>query len=132
MTKEIITLADLKEDIEFLNREKCGCCHHLINTTDGGRKLCIVVGWLDGFDEAPDGTSNADKTWRICGKIAYQPANSAMQCDFDVDWLFPYYENGEADTTDIEVSGVQSDVDYLNEQANRVWEEWKDTLDTLA
>jgi len=127
-----ITLDELKHDIAWLDEKKCGCCHHLVARTDGGTELCIVVGWLDGFDEAEKGTPLTDGTWRICAKVAYQHSNNAMQCDFDVDWLMPYNpDTGDVDDTCEEVDGTQFEVDWLNRQARRIWNEWKDELDDL-
>jgi len=127
-----ITLDELREDIKWLDEQKCGCCYHKVAWTDQGTYLAIVVGWNDGFDEAPAGTPRADGTWRICAKVAYQHANNVMQCDFDVDWTMPYdKDTGDVDDTSIEVDGGQSDVDWLNEQARRVWKDWRKVLDDL-
>ena len=128
-----ITLEDLTKDIEWLNARKCGCCHHEVATTDGGTTLYIVVGWGDGFDEAPACTPNADGTLRICGKIGYQHANNAMQADYEVDFYMPYDpKTGDVDNTSTEVSSTQDSVDYLNEAAKRVWNDWKNDLDSLG
>ena len=35
-------------------------------------------------------------------KIAFQPKNSGMQCDYDVDWLLPYDKQGDCDVEDCE------------------------------
>lgn len=131
-TTKPFTLNELLEDIQWLNQQKCGCCYHTVDTTDGGTKLAIVVGWSDGFEEAKEGTPNADGTWRICAKVAYQHANNAMQCDFDIDWAMPYNQDtGDVDDTTTEVSGTADEVAWLNEEASRVWEEWHNELDDL-
>lgn len=36
------------------------------------RKVAIVLGWVDEYG--------------LCVKIATQPNNSMMQCDYDIDW----------------------------------------------
>ncbi len=127
-----ITLDELREDIAWLDERKCGCCYHEVACTDEGTKLCIVVGWSDGFEEAPAGTPRADDTWRICAKLAYQHANNVMQCDFDLDWTMPYNKDtGEVDDTCTQVSGSRSEVKRLNEQARRVWKDWRKVLDDL-
>ena len=105
-----ITLADLKSDIAWLNSEKSGCCHHVVASTDAGTVLAIVVGWGPGFDEAAPGTPNADGTWRICAKIAYQHANNAMQCDYDVDWYQPY----NLETGDVDAPSLPAGASLLN------------------
>ena len=128
-----ITLNELKEDIAWLDQRKMGCCHHVVATTDEGTDLAIVVGWEDGFDEAPAGTPGADGTWRICAKVAYQHANNAMQCDYDVDWLMPYDpDTGEVSDTSMEVNGTAFEVRWLNAEAKSIWRDFRKTLDTLA
>lgn len=128
-----ITLDELKADIAWLDERKCGCCHHQVAETGEGTVLCIVVGWEDGFDEAPAGTPLADGTWRICAKVAYQHANNCCQCDYDVDWLMPYDpDTGDVDDTSTEVNATVSDVNWLNKQALRVWKEWRKVLDKLG
>ena len=127
-----ITLDELRDDIKWLDERKCGCCYHEVARTDKGTVLCIVVGWSDGFEEAPAGTPKADGTWRICAKVAYQHANNVMQCDFDVDWLMPYDpKTGAVDDTSTSVDGSRHDVKWLNEQARRVWKDWRKVLDDL-
>jgi len=128
-----ITLDELKADMAWLDEQKCGCCYHIVAKTDCGTELAIVVGWTDGFEKAPEGTPFADGTWRICAKVAYQHANNGMQCDFDMDWLMPYNKDtADVDDTSTEVGGDKSDVKWLNEQARRVWKEWRNVLDGLA
>ena len=53
----------------------------------------------------------------MAAKVAYQPHNSIMQCDYDVDWTMPYdEETGDVWDTDITV--------YLNDNH-------KETIDWL-
>ena len=127
-----ISLEELTSDMAWLDQQKCGCCYHEVAHTSKGTTLCIVVGWEDGFSEAPKGTPYADGTWRICAKVAYQHANNVMQCDYDIDWRMPYdKETGDVDDTSTEVSPSQHDVDWLNEQAERVWKDWRLQLDKM-
>jgi hypothetical protein len=74
-----------------------------LDDDDKGNTWAIVLGWADGFEEDHD-DNNLDGTWRICAKLAYQPWNSAMQCDYDVDWLMPYDDKtGEVDDNEISI-----------------------------
>lgn len=128
-----ITLEELESDIAWLNAEKAGCCHHVVAYTDAGTVLAIVIGWSDGFEAAPAGTPNADGTWRVCAKIAYQHSNNAMQCDFDIDWYMPYnLDTGEVDDTSTEITATQANVDWLNDTAKRVWKDWRIQLDKMG
>lgn len=71
--------------------------------SDDKNDWAIVLGWADGFEE--DATDPCmDGTWRICAKLAYQPWNSIMQCDYDIDWLMPYDEETmEVDDTEVSI-----------------------------
>lgn len=55
----------------------------------GNQDFAIVIGWEPGYE--------TDKQDPLCWdnhhlaiKLGYQPHNSIMQCDFDVDWTMPY------------------------------------------
>lgn len=76
----------------------------------------IVLGWADGFEEDPNDEC-MDGTYRICAKLAFQPTNSMLQCDYDIDWLMPYDENtSEVDDTEISIypeSNLENIIYYL-------------------
>ena len=77
--------------------------------TIGKNKYVIV------FTREDDGT--------VFGKVAYQPVNSIMQCDYDLDWEMPYDKaTGEVDDTETDISSVK-DIDWLYEQAERIIKE---------
>ena len=74
-----------------------------LDEDDNGNNWAIVLGWADGFEENPN-DNNLDGTWRICAKLAFQPCNSLMQCDYDVDWDMPYdKETGEVDDSEVSI-----------------------------
>lgn len=127
-----IDLDFLTKSIKWLNDRKCGCCFQKVAETDNGTSLFIVLGWSDGYDVAAPGTPNADGTYRINSKIAYQHSNNIMQCDFDVDWNQPYnVETGEVDDTSTEVVATVAEVNRLNDEAWTAWKNWKNRLDTM-
>ena len=76
----------------------------------GQNRWAIVVAWMDYDDN--------DK-WRLYGKVAYQPVNSIMQCDYDIDWCYPTNDEGECDDTEISISD-ESDIDWLIGEWDRV------------
>ena len=130
---EKIDLNFLVSSLKWLNEQKCGCCYKQVATTDGGTGLFIVLGWSDGYENAPEGTENADGTWRINSKIAYQHSDNAMQCDFGIDWCMPYNpKTGDVDDTSTEVEATEDEVKRLNDEAWRVWEDWNTVLDSLS
>ena len=80
-----------------------GTYHWYLGADENNNDWAIVLGWLDGF-EADETDDCMDGTWRLCAKLAYQPGNSIMQCDYDIDWLMPYDEETmEVDDTEIPI-----------------------------
>ena len=93
-----------------------GTYHWILGTDEDDNNWAIVLGWLDGF-EADETDDCMDGTWRLCTKLAYQPCNSLMQCDYDIDWLMPYNEEtGEVDDNEISIysdTNVEETIDWL-------------------
>lgn len=89
-----------------------------LDKDDKGNNWAIVLGWSDGFDES-ETDDCADGTWRLCVMLAYQPWNSIMQCDYDVDWTMPYdEESGEVDDTEVSIypdTDLADAIDWLLE-----------------
>ena len=75
------------------NREVGGCIYYTLNTDDKNT-YALVIGWQPTED--PD-DEYCDKGFRLATKFGYQPRNSMMQCDFDVDWLLPTTDEGDVD-----------------------------------
>ena len=99
-----------------------GTYHWYLGTDENNNYWAIVLGWLDGF-EADETDDCMDGTWRLCSKLAYQPCNSLMQCDYDIDWLMPYdEESGEVDDTEIPIysninmTNIEEIIDWFLEQ----------------
>lgn len=137
-----IDVTFLSSALKMLNWRKnsflqFSCYFKRVAETDNGTGLYIVLGWRDGFEPAMPNTPNADKTWRICAKIAYKHARTMNDYDYSF-WNMPYYPNGEAEDTDMEVEAtaedvkaLQIEVDRLNKDAWEVWQAWKNKLDSL-
>ena len=66
-----------------------GTYYWYLGQDDNNHDWAIVLGWQDGYEEDKNDDCTVD-TWRICIKLAYQPSNSMLQCDYDIDWLMPY------------------------------------------
>ena len=68
-----------------------GGCYHWTIATKDKMTIAIVLGWTQYPDEDD---KNKDKYYddgfRLAVKVGYQPKNSIMQCDYDVDWLMPH------------------------------------------
>lgn len=95
---ELLTFAVAVERMKRTHEN--GVYHWDFGQDDKGNTWAIVLGWRDGFDEDPDDACS-DGAWRLCVKLAYQPSNSMLQCDYDFDWLMPYDEaTGEVDDTE--------------------------------
>jgi hypothetical protein len=103
---------------------------HKVAETEMGTGLYIVVGWGDGFDEAPMHTKYADDTWRICAKIGYACGTAGIT-DYE-DFYMPYdTETGDVYDTDAQVKPFKYEADRLNREALEVWNDYKDVLDQL-
>ena len=105
--------------VEDMRRtHECGTYCWWLDQDENRNNWAIVLGWADGFEENPN-DNNLDGTWRICAKLAYQPWNSAMQCDYDIDWLMPYdEESGEVDDNEVSIypnTNLKEVIDWLLE-----------------
>ena len=92
---------------DWLATQKEGCRWYNLgssNTKTG--TMAIVMGWENGFDNDADENPNANGSWRICTKLAYNCDD--LQCDYGVDWEMPYDEaTGNVDDTDGEYFSVE-------------------------
>lgn len=71
-----------------------GTYYWRIDTDDDGNNWAIVLSYQDY-----DGDGE-----KLYSKLAYQPSNSIMQCDYDIDWLMPYdKDTGEVYDTELSV-----------------------------
>ncbi len=117
----------LRESVEWLWDNKCGCCHWHLLTDDNGREWSIVLGWNCGGYEDDEElyTLNGDA---IACKIAYQEHNTGLQCDMDWDFTMPYSEEtGEVDDTLYPISRNEDYVRLVKELLNtftRVVNDW--------
>ena len=96
-------------------------------TKEGKQELEI----FDGDEYDSGNTKYYDKGYNLAVKVAYQPTNSIMQSDYDIDFKLPYNpRNGEidndfeyllTDTTDF--NSVARD---LNSNASWLIKHWKE------
>ena len=134
-TKELAK--QLKEAADYLAEHKeSGGCYHFhtleVNDKDINKNVSIVLGWTNGFDENDiDKDEYQDDTWRLAVKVGYQPVNSMMQCDYDVDFNQVYdKETGDIydseivlyKTTDFNTVAEQIVADYNYIVAS--WKSW--------
>lgn len=116
MNKEIL-IKQLENAIkEMKETHNNGTYHWKLSVDNKRNQWAIVLGWQDGYEEEPEDDCT-DGTWRLCAKLAYQPTNSIMQCDYDIDWLMPYdEETGEVDNNEVSIysdSNAREVVDWL-------------------
>lgn len=119
MNNEYINGATLKEWVEWLKAESCGCCHVKVGDTLT-KEIDIVVGWHNTGDE-----------WQPAWKIGMQSFNNGMQCDMDIDFDMPYDETtGEVYDTLQAIEGDMDKIDWdglaqeINETAAKVYK-WR-------
>lgn len=123
---------DLKEAADYLadNKESSGCYRfHTVEMEDKGinKNVSIVLGWQDGYDKEDD--NYYSDGYRLCVKVGYQPVNSMMQCDYDVDFN-QVYDKETGDVYDTEIS-LYPDTDFekiadeIVTEFNYVLSSWK-------
>ena len=92
-----------------------GTFHWHLDTDENGNDWAIVMSYMDYDSDGND---------RLYAKLAYQPSNSIMQCDYDIDWMMPYDETtGEVWDTEVSVYSA----DYAEKIVNwllRSYEEY--------
>ena len=103
--------------VEDMKKTKSnGTYYWILGRDENNNDWAIVLGWADGFDEREDDDCT-DGTWRLCVKLAYQPWNSAMQCDYDWDWMMPYDKvTGEVDDNEVSIypnTDLAETIDWL-------------------
>lgn len=82
----------------------CVCMYYILDTTE---KYCYAL--VFNIENSEEFGAN------ILGKVALQPINSLLQCDYDFDWLFPVYNDcNDIDYSEISVESWE-DVLYLLE-----------------
>ena len=133
MTIPYVTGDQLKNAADYLaSTKEQGGCYHWKVCSQGDKDIAIVLGWTNGFDKNdPDKDKYQDDTWRLAVKVGYQPSNSIMQCDYDVDFNLPYWpENGDVldeceyciyETTDFGILAKD-----INSNVNWVIKHWKE------
>lgn len=133
MTIPYVTSDQLKNAADYLaSTKEQGGCYHWKVCSQGDKDIAIVLGWTDGFDKNdPAKDKYQDDTWRLAVKVGYQPSNSMMQCDYDIDFNLPYnpdtgdvYDDCEYciyETTDF--GTLAKDINYM---ASYVIEHWKE------
>ena len=126
----------LKESADYLadHKEQGGCCYRFCQYTIADDKIdknvYIVLGWTDGFDENDiDKDKYQSDTWRLAVKVGYQPVNSMMQCDYDVDFN-QVYDKETGDVYDTEIclypdSDFEKVANDIVTEFNYVLSSWK-------
>lgn len=135
MTKQYVTADELKKAADYLasTKEQGGCYRWKVYAnTDDNKDISIVLGWTGGFDKNdPDKDKYQDDTWRLAVKVGYQPSNSMMQCDYDVDFNLPYNpDNGDVcddcEYCIYETTNFEALAKDINQNASWVIKHWKE------
>lgn len=122
----------LKESADYLadHKEQGGCFRfNTVKMDDKGinKNVSIVLGWQEGYDKEND--KYCDDGYRLCVKVGYQPVNSMMQCDYDIDFN-QVYDKETGDVYDTEIS-LYPDSDFekvandIVTEFNYVLSSWK-------
>jgi len=98
------------------SNERNGTWYYKLQRKDN-KLWAICFAWMD--------YENNDE-WNLYGKVAYQPTNFLLQCDYDVDWLYPITDEGECDVaeTPITETNIELCIDWLLENWERMQREY--------
>lgn len=112
--KRTIDKKQLKEEmLQAINHMKehdkeGGCTYWYLDTNLNGNDWAIVIGWSEVERD----------TYELRMKVAFQPSNSIMQCDYDVDWMMAYDRiTSEVYDCDLAIyeENIDEDIDWLLE-----------------
>lgn len=67
----------------------------------GDKHWAICIGFNEPTEERNEFVNN--EGYQLCAKLAWQPWNSVLQCDYDVDWMMPVGEDEEVYDTEVVV-----------------------------
>jgi len=108
----IASFANAVSEVEENHFE--GTYHWHLGSDDNGNDWAIVMAYMDYNDNGNE---------ELCAKLAYQPSNSIMQCDYDIDWLMPYdEESGEVWYTELPVYSADNAEEIVNWMLNYYYE----------
>lgn len=82
----------LKESYKWLVANNCGCCH-VAFAESGTHRISVCVGW----------SSEGPEAYVVAWKIGWQTFNSAMQCDFVLDFGMPWNTKAYCDRKNAEL-----------------------------
>lgn len=99
-----------------------GVVWHDMGTLKDGRTLCLVMGYLNGYDKGERYQVEADNTvYTLCQKLAFNIDD--LQSSYEMDWYMPWdKKSGDIWDTDMAVDD-DSDVDWYNDQAKEIIKE---------
>ena len=115
--KDINNINKAKEICNDINRrlkliDGCVCMYYILDTTE---KYCYAL--VFNIENTEEFGVN------ILGKVARQPINSLLQCDYDFDWEFPVYKNCyDIDNDEIGLEDSWSEISVKT---------WEDVFDLL-
>lgn len=102
------------EDDDAVN----GTVYYPVRHLKDGRYLCLVFGWVDGYQ---DGNEDYQRDgYTLCCKLAINIDD--LQCDYDTDWYMPWDSKGDVYDTDMALTKGFDDVDWYNKQADIITE----------
>lgn len=110
MTNSEIKAKFIKSAKDMINSEDHEGTWYVDLGTYNGKRFAIAMAFMDYNDEGD---------WLPYAKVACQPSNSIMQCDYDIDWEMPDV-NGETFDSEVilDLGSLSSDADSLIQSWN--------------
>lgn len=127
-----IQAQDIKQAINTLLKKgnEDGVVYQEVATLNDGRKLCLVMGYQEGYEKEAqsyqriittlDGKNTTTLT--ICAKLAINIDD--LQADYNMDWYMPSTKEGDVYDTDSAIIGTdyQRIADDYNKEAETIVE----------
>lgn len=107
---DTLSLQMQNEAQKMAENKLIGCCHWDLGEINGNT-WAICLGWESGYESDKSDPFSYDEM-HLAMKLAYQPQNSIMQCDYDIDWLMPY--DPETSAVDDNEETVYHDTDFTD------------------
>lgn len=109
---------EIEEKIKWAYENEDGVAWLSMGKLKDGRELCLVFGWSSGYEKGEDYQKKVgDELWTLCSKLAVNIDD--LQCDYEIDWYMPYYEDGDVCDTEMAVS-KSFDLDYYKKEAKEL------------
>lgn len=118
------TIAQIRKTIAELANGDWSASHLLLCRDDFGREWSLVFGWRHSDSGAPESECNRNG-YHMEAEVGWQPYNSGMQTDIDIDWRLPISYDEDGNPGDVfDTSILITSPDDAKVAINDLWKSW--------